>query len=203
MKLLIAIVSNRDWKPGFCTSLISLALHLSKKGVDFVIFSFDKHSLLPFGRQQAVDKAIADGFSHILFLDDDMKYTTTAFDSIADREVDFIGANCTTKTEVRDPLARGVDGQRISSIGKHGIEKITRIGLGFTLIKCDVFKKIEYPYFSIKWATNTETGEKKIVGEDHLLCRFLLEAGVNLYVDHDAARHVWHIGDFDYQENFQ
>lgn len=157
-------------------------------------------SNLPAGRQMGVDAAAKGGFTHILFLDDDMKFTPKAFDILLKRDLDFVGANCMRRDGI-GTTATDLDDKMIYSAGKTGIQKISVMGLGFTLIKTSVFEKIPRPCFSITW--KVKDNELISVTEDHYLCGLLLNSGIDMYVDHDAARYVIHMGDQGYQENFK
>ena len=198
MKLLIGIPTNRDWKPLFALSLIDLVNHLSKRGIESangIFFS----SCLSKSRQALVNEAIDGGYTHLLFIDDDMKFDAKAFDSLLSRDKDFVAPNIAlrnTKPVITNTM--GIDKNNISSIGKTGIERILLTGLAFALIKTDAIKKILKPHFEVKWDTKTQN----YVHEDEFFCNALKNTGTELYIDHDAARYIWHLGTDAQQENF-
>lgn len=201
MKLLVATPSNRDHKNAYVRGLLPLAVHLerSEHAYDFNIMR--NMSDVAIGRSLLVELAIEKSFSHILFIDDDMGFQVEAFEYLAKRNVDVVGANCVTKSDQRPSARKGQE--HIYSKGKSGLEEIDKIGMAFTLLNMDVFKKIERPFFESHMIYHEEKKTITPVGEDTYLCQKLVENKIPIYVDHDAARYVTHIGDFAYQEDFK
>jgi hypothetical protein len=210
MKIVISTPSNRDWKGQFGSSLFRLSLFLEKNGVSVYFRPWFRTSNLAKARQGMVEEALGTDATHILFVDDDMFFTNDAFTILKRRNVDFVGANCvkrgvfTSPSEMMplEPTAIDLNGKPCYSANKNGMEKISLIGLGFTLAKLSIFKNLQPPYFEMRAATNIDTNKRFVLPEDHYLCHRLRESGVDVYVDHDAARHVAHIGDYFYQEKF-
>lgn len=62
-------------------------------GCNFHLMESPKISCLPVARQLIVAEAIKGDYTHLLFLDDDMKFSPEAFNSLQSRDVSFIGAN--------------------------------------------------------------------------------------------------------------
>lgn len=203
MKLLIATVSNRDWKFEFGSSFFDLGVSIARSGINFGRYSLDNCSNLCYSRQLTVFKAIDEKFSHLFLLDDDMNFTPQAFQSLMQRDKDLVTANYLTKKEQR-PTAIDFDEKPIYSSGKDGIEKIKTAGLGFVLIKTEALKKISSPHFSMTMEINSAQGKTKIsnTSEDKYFYHKALEAGAELYVDHNASKHISHIGKTNFQEKF-
>lgn len=198
MKLLIAIPSNRDWKSQFGMSLTRLVIHLlSIKKIEVEIIPMSGQSCLSGGRQSLLDAAVNNNFTHILFIDDDMGFSVDAFDFLISRDKDFVAANCVTKKSAQ-PVTLGKNKETIYSAGKAGVERIVYTGLAFALIKTEAIKNIPRPHFEVRWYEEL----KGYLTEDYNFCYLLAKHGKELYIDHDAARHVVHIGDHGYQENF-
>lgn len=194
MKLLIGTPTNRDWsaKASKCLNALSRSLH--QKNISFASV-IHQHSCLSHSRQLLLDMAVKD-HTHLLFIDDDSYYNTQVYDSLQSRDLDFVAANFVRKQDEIYPLAIGLDDRLISSKGKTGIEKISRIGLGFVLIKTNVLKKIQAPHFEVLWSKKSKT----YVTEDFYFCEKLKNHGIDLYVDHDASQHTGHIGEKVFKE---
>jgi hypothetical protein len=194
MKLLVGIPSSRDWKIAFGISIVGLVIYLNKLGIEATVRVIE-NSLLSQAREEMLLMAINEKFSHLLFVDDDTQFKPEAVQILVDRNKDFCAANQIHKNSEIIPTARGGHGERIYSKGKTGIERITYIGLGFALIKIDAIKDISTPHFEVKWAT------QGYLSEDHNFCYLLAQNNIELYVDHDASKYVWHIGNYPYQES--
>jgi hypothetical protein len=205
MKLLVAIPSNRDWKVAFGQSLLGLAAHVFKLGIETLFLPSINVSLLPLARQAYLNRAIEEDFTHLLFIDDDMKFSTEAFDFLISRNVDIVAANYTRKDNEDEfkgvPLktTASKDGMLLFSNNKSGCEKVDSCGFGFCLIKIDSIKKIPEPHFEIVW----DKVEKRYIGEDTRFCEILNEHNIDIHIDHDASRHVSHIGDYFFHEKYK
>lgn len=151
------------------------------------------------GRQHCLDLAIKDGYTHLLFIDDDMKFTNECFDLLLSRDKDFIAPNCVNADRI--PVTEDFDGSYIHSKDKTGIQQIARTGLAFALIKMDKIKNIPRPHFEVRWANNHE-GKEFYLPEDYYFCTKLTDHKIDLYIDHDAARKIVHIKKAFLQEDF-
>lgn len=200
MKLMIATPSNRDFKHGYVNGMISLALTLAGSNISCDFRIVKNMSDIVTGRTLLVEQAISAGFTHILFVDDDMEFSPGAVKLLLERDVDFVGANCLIKG-TSTPSAR-IGREPIYSKGKTGIEKINKIGMAFTLIKISAFEKIQRPYFESNVLYNQQLNTMTPTGEDTFLCLKFHAAGIEMYVDHDAARLVKHVWDTGNSEDF-
>lgn len=196
MKLLISIPSCRPPDGYHVMSMMRLIPFLGQKGVQSEIRPLVGVSLLSQGRQIGLTSAMEEGFTHLLFIDDDIAFDNKAVESLLSRELDFVCANYVTKGEGSRPVVSGTDGQFLYSEGKTGVEKIIQSGLGMALIKTAAIKKIPEPHFEVVWVPQ----KKAYLGEDAYFCRLLAHHGVELYVDHDASKYVAHMGGFPYRE---
>jgi hypothetical protein len=199
MKLYIAVVSNRAHAPQFTGSLYALTQHLTYQGKNYgvemhAVSIGTGHSCLSRGRQQALNFATAQGFTHLLFLDDDMVFAPNVAQLMIQREVPAIGANYVMKTVELRPVARDAKGGRISSTGKTGIEEAPRLGMGIFLIDLNAIKNIPAPHFEVNWSAE----KNDYISEDHYFCDKLEANGIKIYVDHDASQGVGHVGDYIY-----
>ena len=198
MKLMIAIPTNRDWKAGFYSSLIDTMIEMSSMGLHPGLRVLSKVSNIASGRKKLLQQAIDGGFSHILFIDDDMAFEPKAFKFLASRDCSFVAANAVTKPNIAGIkleeapriTAKDKDKNPVSSLNKTGIEPVERIGLAFALLRIEDIKKIPDPHFALSESS----------GEDYFFCQRAIEHGIDIYVDHDATKHVVHIGDYPFCE---
>lgn len=196
----IAIPTCRDWKAGFATSMLALVSKLTTDYHQGLISGLHVNnqvsSLLPWGRQLMLDDAMStDNFTHILWIDDDTKFSTKAFDSLLSRNLPFVAANMCRKEVGGSGIACGADGIGIDSAGRKGVEEVQRAGLGMVLMEIEMLRKLKKPHFEILWLEDRQC----YLGEDDYLCGLIREAGYKIYIDHEASRRSGHIGDYEYK----
>lgn len=189
MKLLIAIPSARDWEYKFGHHLSELLFYLGKKGIDAKVYSL-KYPLLSENRQRALQEAIKQKASHLLFLDDDMTFPPKAFEFMLSRNLDVVVANYAKKDSRLIPVAKDMNGKALFSMGKTGVEEISGCGLGFALLKTASFSNIDPPHFEILWNEKFKVYQS----EDVYFFQKLRDHGVKIYVDHDASMLITHAG---------
>ena len=192
MRVYIAICSCRDWKPHFGASLCGLVRKMTLDGIDFDMNAMMGTSVLPRARQVAVEHAIENNFTHILFLDDDMAFPTDLFQSLSKFQLPVVAANYSNKSPTPKPQTHGLDGQPVFSHGKTGTEEVGWVGFGAVLIELSAIKDIQKPLFEMRWME--ERGS--FIGEDYYFCGKVRAHGVKVYVDHDVK--AGHVGDYVY-----
>lgn len=194
MKVYIAIPSCRDWKPHFGASLCGLVHRMTLAGVDFDINAMVGTSVLPKARQMAMEHAIELGFTHILFLDDDMQFSVDLFEKLSACNLPIVAVNYSNKSPQTNPQAHGLDGQPLSSVGKSGIEEAGWVGFGAILIDLSIMANVPKPWFETRWLPERNS----FIGEDYFFCGQIRNAGHKIYINHDIK--VSHVGDFAYRE---
>lgn len=121
---------------------------------------------------------------------------------------DFAGRMYATNSHIPNPSGE----EQISSVGRSGLEKVRRIGLGIMLTKADVYSRIRFPWFGHRWYRRIDKNcwlpvrfEDKYSGEvdmadwrtsfeDWWLCERFEEAGIDVQIDHDMSQKVGHRG---------
>lgn len=151
-------------------------------------------SMLSSLREIMVKKALQANASHILFIDSDMKFPMTTARRLLEHRKPFVAANCTTRAHPVVTVAHDMDGEAITSKGKHGLMKVQHVGLAVALIETEVLKALRQPLFLMDWIPSLRT----YCGEDVYFCQKLVDAGVDLYIDHDLSRDIGHVGSYIY-----
>lgn len=168
---------------GFVYDLVLLI----KKNPDS-IFATATGTYLSNLRTKLARTALQNGASHILFIDSDMRFPDSTIDRLVKADKDIIGANCVSRTQ--GTTTARIDEQFVQSKGKTGLEQVDFLGMGVTLIKAEVFKKLDEPWFAMPW----NMAEKEHVGEDIYFCKMARDAGFEVWVDHDLSKEVKHTG---------
>lgn len=143
-------------------------------------------------RNQLVEAALAGGYSHILFIDSDMRFPADTAVRLLKAGVEVIGANCKQRT--RNQWTARKDAGFVSSTDRIGREQVDALGMGVTLIDLKVFKKLEKPWFSIAWDKDNNTH----VGEDTSFCYRLFQKHIPIWIDHDLSQMVRHTGSTEF-----
>lgn len=174
--ILIATPTRDLVHAGYTYDLVNLIKHSSD-----TYYAVSQGTLLPNQRTTLVKKAIANHFSHILFIDSDMRFPKDTLERLYSHKLPIIGANYTHRQSDETT-------SNISSKDKTDIETVEQIGFGVTLISLEVFLKTPEPWFA------TPYDGEQFVGEDVFFCHKAKEAGYEIYVDHALSQEVKHIG---------
>ena len=154
-------------------------------------------TILPQQRTMLVDEALSidKDLTHVLFVDSDMLFPSSALLRLLAHDLDIVGLNYRRKIPEMDSVTRGLEGEKIlSTPDRKGIEEVGYTGTGFLLIKRAVFEKTERPWFE----TTYRAAKGDWLGEDVYFCIQSWKAGFKVYVDHDVSRETKHVGAFDY-----
>lgn len=156
-------------------------------------------------REKLAEIAIKEGADAVLFIDSDMRFPRDLIQILLSREVDIIGVNATSRRMPVLPCALNLqmvdnpkDGEpdhrwvKVDSRGKQGIEQVTAVGFGVTMIRKEAFEKIPRPWFDVGW------GRWGVIGEDVHFCARAADYGFPIYVDHCLSKHIKHIGTYEY-----
>lgn len=182
--IVIATPTRDNVNGGFAYDLVNLIKHSPE-----AIFTIANGSILSNLRCLLAKTAVEEGASHILFLDSDMRFPEDTLKKLLSHNLDIVGANCKQRTQ--DEFTARKNGKFISSKNKTGIEEVDIVGCGVTLIKTDVFKKLDKPWFSMPW------DGKSHIGEDVFFCTIAKDAGFKIFIDHDLSQNIRHVGDIE------
>jgi hypothetical protein len=128
--------------------------------------------------------------THLAFIDSDMKFPRDTIHRLIQHDKDFVACNCTTRKDPIVPVAFDFDGNRISSVGRTGIEKVRQVGLAVSLLRLDALRKIRPPHFMQEWIP--EAGY--YCGEDVYFCQLAQASNLDIWVEHDLSREIKHVG---------
>lgn len=151
-------------------------------------------------RQKLAQIALDEGADAVLFIDSDMRFPKDTIEVLLSRDVPIVGVNAVTRRKPVLPCALNLQmvndkpqWVKVDSRGKQGIEQVTAVGFGVTLIRKEVFEKLSVPWFDAGW------GNFGVIGEDVHFCAKAHDAGIPVFVDHDLSMHIGHIGTYEYR----
>lgn len=147
-------------------------------------------------RQEHLDKAMTDNFTHLLTLDDDMSFPADVVERMLVHEKPVMTCNYRRKRPDRlEHCCTQMDGTMLDSTGKTGLEQIKAMGMGCTLIEVDALRHIPKPHFGTTWNYDMQ----EYLMEDSWFSLLLLLHGVPIFVDHDLSREIGHVGEVQYR----
>lgn len=189
VKILVSIPSMGN--PSFKT--LQSLIQLAQTSKYHLVFQFIEGTILSKARNRAVIEAISHNCTHILFIDDDMTFLPDAVERLVEQDKDIIGALCFGRTDNPYPIAKKIIKNEIVDYTWPAVStwkettEVDGTGTGFLLIKTDVFKRIQPPFFAFRPAS--EFGLKELPFPDDEISEdthFMLKAkmaGYQIWVD--------------------
>jgi hypothetical protein len=163
-------------------------------------------SVLAEARQDCIKAAIEWGADWLFCVDSDMRFPVNAIEGMMAHDLPVLAANCSKRKRPVGPTARrrnaGFNDERESDVvwpdpNVRGIEQVETVGFGVVLIKSEVFKRIEWPWFEQPW----HEAAQRAIGEDIMFCIRCRDAGIPIHIDHDLSWAVRHIGAYEFGMN--
>lgn len=154
-------------------------------------------------RQDLVDIALAQGATHMLWMDTDHRFPKDALIQLLNRNVDMVGINYANRKVPPGFVAYkhvGWDGEPsekcVTDETTSGLEPVDALGFGLVLMRTSIIRNIgPKPWFEVYY----DTEHNRIVGEDCYFCKKVRDAGYEIYVDHDLSKECSHLGTFEYR----
>jgi hypothetical protein len=199
------LVPTRDFvNSGFAFDLARLVGFTVGTTHNKVVIYTSSGTLLSSQRQDLARDAVDAGCTHTLWLDSDMRFPKDALVRLLAHDEDIVCANYAKRRFPTEPIAvrknqPGDDAEHVDRVytepDSTGLVEVDYCGMGVMLVKADVYKKMEFPWFAIPWVPAAED----YIGEDVWFCRRAYENGSKTMVDQDLSKEVHHIGTFEYK----
>lgn len=199
LRIAVCVPGDR-WHSGFGYDLTNALICFAnsrymggKKEVE--VFSVTG-SILPEVRTRLVAQAAEWGATHMLFLDDDMRFPRDVIQCLIRHNLPVVGANYSRRTHPIFTTAYTLDksGPLLTRPEDRDLVEVSHLGTGCVLIDMRVFEMISLPFFAFQY---DETG-KMCQGEDVYFCHKLAEAGIPCYVDQELSQMVKHLGEWEF-----
>lgn len=219
----VCVCSNRNPHQSVWSKVIDLAMYprvqLPDGEVEYVFkFQLIGESLIHTARNKACFIDTTDDntwFDYLMFVDDDMEWGSNDWIAIlASYDRPIIGGLCVRRSYphrptvfVRDPktgrLHIPIISPKMQEIPRHkAILPVEGIGMGFTMIKREVFSNLAPPYFGfgnyvpVDADGRPDEEASQYMGEDIYFCQRAKQAGFDVYCD--FGMWVGHIGDYTF-----
>ena len=198
------LVPTRDFvNSGFAFDLARMVGYTIGTTENRVVIYTSSGTLLSSQRQDLARDAVEADCTHTFWLDSDMRFPKDALIRLLDRDEPIVCANYAKRRFPTEPIAvkknvPGEDAQKINRVyteeDSTGLVEVDYCGMGVMLVKAEVYKKMEFPWFAIPWVPAAED----YIGEDVWFCRRAAENGFKTLIDQDLSKEVHHIGTFEY-----
>ena len=190
-KLLIGVPCMDYLHVEFVKSLNALTTKLCREGVNFSV-EISAGSLIYFARNRMANKAINEGYTHLLFLDSDMVFDENIVETLRFCGKDFV---CGVFQARRPPYGCCVFESLVPvrRVKKYGTEpfRIKGCGMACTLIKTTVLKNVQQEYGN---CFDPGVYEDITMGEDTAFCWRADKAGEEIWCDPTAkVGHIAHV----------
>lgn len=197
--VLIGTPSCREPKWAFVMSLLRQGW--GKKADELGLgFHMTTSSSLNENRRCIVEEGKRGGYKYILWIDDDMWFPIDTVERLLKHDLPIVGCNCTcrglplwTTAIIGNPPNQ----QRITSLGKTGLQEVDFVGFGVIMTETAIFDKLPQPWFATPYDPNYSE-ERKTVSEDVWFCWLAKKHGYKIFIDHDLSQQIEHIGEFAY-----
>lgn len=183
---------------------LSSAVNFASEGCGYrIMVNHHRGSVLAEARQTCIKKAIECGADWIFSVDSDMRFPRDIIPRMIEWGEPVVAANCAKRMRPIGPTARRRNAafhadRRSEPVwpdpNVHGLEQVETVGFGAIMIRADVFKQLEWPWFQQPWHDDAQWH----TGEDIFFCARCAEAGIPIYVDHGLSWQIQHLGTWGY-----
>ena len=185
MSIAILIPSGNTWDSAFARCVVNLVGQLAHNDIQHTTYNIEG-SILPQSRQKLLDLACEHDYA--LCLDADMLFPMDIVPKMMIHEKPIIVSNYVTRMPCSF-VCHGMEGGRMDSRGKTGIERASRVALGCALIDMSYIKSLPKPWFNFKWLDD----KQDFCGEDYYFSDLCTSNSVEMWVDHDLSQEVAHV----------
>lgn len=188
MKILIAVPTYENIMPDTFKSIYEL-----DKAGHWCVFDFVRGYDCAAARNNIAQEALDVNADYVLMVDNDITLPPDALVHLLDEPKDiclgyYAHRNAANIFDGKTSVCRlgefnytqqipGVEMQNMVEQGIHKLQ-IHGGGMGCALIHADVFRRIEYPWFS--WVNYTN---RQVLSEDLFFCEQCAKAGIQIYTD--------------------
>ena len=183
MKIAIGIPSLGTVKTLTTASLMTLhtKMFLDKMNPQ-IIYAF---GMVNDARNMIIELALKLDCTHLLFIDTDATFNYDAAMVLEKEDKNIIGCNAAKKQTGSPVITQNANGEPLSC----DVDEIDRIGMHVTLIKTDVFRNMEKPWFN----TEAVPGQSVLRSGDFVFCKNARKAGYKIYCQNELSKTIGHI----------
>lgn len=189
-KLAVLIPCRESVPSLFTASLVELVKTTTMAGIDIHVI-YDQSTILLSQREKLAKQALNLKADYALWLDSDMMFPSTTAMRLMGHNKDIVCSNYMKRSVPLQTVAypeRGNWEEWLPLEHDGELQEVEGIGMGCMMMKTEVLKNIEPPFFSFEY----KDGEWH--GEDFYFQQKLRDAGHKILVDMNLSTQVRHIG---------
>lgn len=187
------LVPTRDMVHSqFSYCLSQLTKTLAELNIDQYLF-FDSSTILLNQREKLIERALSVESDYVLWLDSDMMFPSTIALRLLQHDKDIVACNYMKRTKPQKTVAYTNIKDWNSWVPlepKKDLVKVEGVGMGCMLMKTNIFKSLQKPYFEFTYDGTTKDWH----GEDFMLLTKLRMKGYEVFIDTVSSMEIKHIG---------
>lgn len=138
-------------------------------------------------RNSLTEMALSSGAEWIFYVDDDHIFSPNTLKQLLERNVPVVSGLYVNKSIPFEPVAYDRESgtglvKSVTLDNEHsGMMEVKAVGAGALLVRCDVFRNLEKPYWRLGKISDAS------LGEDIDFCRRVRNSGTKIFVDLDVC----------------
>jgi hypothetical protein len=181
----------------FTSCLVEMVKTCTMAGIDTHVI-YDAGSILLNQRENLANQALEINSDYMLWLDSDMMFpSTTAMRMMAHNKT-VVAANYMKRSIPLNSVAyekRGDWDNWLPLMSDEELISVEGVGMGCMMIKTEILKEIEKPWFAFEYKDDSWHGE------DFYFQTKLREVGHEIFIDMNLGRQIRHIGQWAFGPN--
>jgi len=174
----------------FTAALTELVKTTTMAGIDVHVV-YDQSTILLSQRERLAKQALAMKADYCLWLDSDMMFPSTTAMRLMAHNKDIVCGNYMKRSVPLQTVAyteRGNWSEWLPLESQEELEEVEGIGMGCVMMKTEIMKNIEPPFFNFEYYDNDWHGE------DFYFQQKLRDDGYKILVDMNLSRQIRHVG---------
>jgi hypothetical protein len=195
---MIAVPAMEMVNAEFAQHLAMAAANMVANGIR-INCAFNIGSVITIARRNLVDIFMKSDFSHIFWVDSDMKFPIDAPMRLLARNKDIVGANY-RRRRFPNPNFTGMNGKNgqytefQTTDNSPAMEMCDVLPHGLVMVKRQVYERIPQPHYLQEFIQEYNLE----IGEDIFFCQKAKESGFEVWCDQELSRETAHIGIFHF-----
>lgn len=141
-------------------------------------------------RNKLAQQAIDGSYSHLLFVDSDMSFNPDTLERMLAHDKDILGLAANRRKLPLESVVKPLNEAEVHGALPTTLFEAASVGTGMMLIKTDVFRKLDAPWFEFEYVD----GER--IGEDVSFCSKARDYGYQIWCD--PVIPILHVGEYMY-----
>lgn len=187
MNVLISVPSNDMVHADFSMDLVNMCVLSALNGI-FIAAISEKSSIVEVGRTRIAVAALNINPDYLFTVDSDMRFPPDTLLQLLKHKKDIVCCDAVKRREPHTQVIKGLDNKPIDYNNTEPLVEIKGGSTACKLIKIDVLRQLDPPYYAVTWEGINYTGEDRYFSEK------VKKAGFKIYCDTRLSLNIGHIG---------